>query len=171
MTEHRPSTSDCHDINREPALTTLHAPEFQEDRVLKLSIRTSTYLFLRISFCPSISLSIDTCIPGSTRGGKKHPFDEDKKRASREKNSRMARLHKFDSGVLHRKNMRTSVFVGIPLRFFTEKCQQHDNIYEFGTVYGLLREFEQQHETNKMPTTNQQVSTFCQHRWLASFPS
>ena len=62
-------------------------------------------------------------------------------------------------------------FAGIQLRFLgklSTKCQHFTGLVRC-TVF--LHESEKQHETNKMPTTTQQISTFCQHGGFAAIPS
>ena len=76
--------------------------------------------------------------PGSTRGRKKHPFDEDEdeKRASQKKTTA---LHGCINFILacstEKKHAYDGCLLGFRDGFFTEKCQQNVNILR--VWYGL----------------------------------
>ena len=100
---------------------------------------------------------------------KKHPLDEDgKQRASQKKT---AALHGCMNLILacstEQEHAYDGFLLGFRYGFLRKNVNKMSTFYGFGTVYevyGFIRGFEKQHETNKMPTTTQQMSTFCEHR-------
>ena len=82
------------------------------------------------------------------------------KKEPRRKNSRFARLHKFDSGVLHRKKHAYAGFLlGFCYGFFLK------NVNKMSTFYGLVRftVFYVGSKSNMEPTKCQQTPNKCQH--------